>query len=459
MKLFEPAFPKPILIDQATYHDHEDEWLNDNPLIRAIPVKATNQIEKEIGFIPELPSNLNNLLGVYQKTTLKRLSRINVLHPWVGTLYEDILSSILFNYIDRDPRRPEIRRFQKELTALCSEKDKDKIYEKIVVSPLSPLTTTSNAVVTGPSGSGKTTTIRRTLLSIPQVIIHPEFDNTPEKLTQIVWLSFDMAASDSPKALALAFFRSIDMAIGSNYYTEWKARKSESIEHHYAAMLLLILEYNIGFIHIDEMQFMLNFGSGRNSITLQAVEALFNKLSVPTLISCTPEGLTLFDPIPTEQLEASDVITTTRRVYSDQIYVFELAPVDSALFDDLFAAFFPVSLSQNQRGFSESFKVKVATLTAGLLAVITRLAQLYHRIALRITDIPEEELLEAVFVEQFGPLAEALKKLHETGNEKMLENLLSRDEANNVVWAVAEQKGKNVHKRVPVTDISNEHIG
>lgn len=459
MKLFEPAFPKPILIDQATYHDHQDEWLNENPLIRAIPVKDTELIKKEVRFIPELPNHLNNLLGVYQKTTLKRLSCINVVHPWVGTLYEDILSSILFSYIDRDPRRPEIRRFQKELTALCSEKDRDKIYEKIIVSPLSPLTSTNNAVVTGPSGSGKTTTIRRTLLSIPQVIIHPEFDNTPEKLTQIVWLSFDMAASDSPKALALAFFRSIDMAIGTTYYSIWKGRKSDSIEHHYAAMQLLILEYNIGFIHIDELQFMLKFGSGRNSITLQAVEALFNKLSVPTLISCTPEGLTLFDPIIAESSVDLGVITTTRRIYSDQIYVFELAPVDSDLFDDLFTAFFPASLSQNQNGFQESFKVKVATLTAGLLAVITRLAQLYHRIALRITDIPEDELLEGVFVEQFGPLAEALQNLHETGNEKMLENLLSRDDANNVVWALEEKKGKNVNIRVDVTDISNEHKG
>ncbi len=87
------------------------------------------------------------------------------------------------------------------------------------------------------------------------------------------------------------------------------------------------------------------------------------------------------------------------------------------------------------------------------------MAQLYHRIALRITDIPEDELLEGVFVEQFGPLAEALQNLHETGNEKMLENLLSRDDANNVVWALEEQKGKNVNIRVDVTDISNEHKG
>lgn len=118
MKLFEPAFPKPVLIDQAIYHDHQDNWLNENPLIQAIPVKDTNRIEKEVRFIPELPNNLNNLLGVYQKTTLKRLSCINVVHPWVGTLYEDILSSILFGYIDRDPRRPEIRRFQKRVNGV-----------------------------------------------------------------------------------------------------------------------------------------------------------------------------------------------------------------------------------------------------------------------------------------------------------------------------------------------------
>jgi len=459
MKLFDPAFPKPALIEEAVYHDHQDEWLNDNPLIQAITVKDTDVVESEIGYIPELPSNIQSLNGVYQKTALHRLSCINVVHPWSAALYEDILSAILFGYINRDPRKPEIRRFQRELSSLSMLKKRDEIYEKIFVSPLSPLTTTSNAVVTGPSGSGKTTTIRRTLLAIPQVIIHPEFDNTPEKLTQIVWLSFDMPASDSPKALALSFFRSIDMAIGSNYYNEWKGRKSEGIEHHYAAMQLLILKYNIGFIHIDEMQFMLKFGSGRNSVTLQAVEALFNKLSVPTLTSCTPEGLKLFDPVPAELSNNLDVITTTRRVYSDQIYVFELAPIDSDLFDDLFSAFFPASLSQKQKGFSESFKFKVATLSAGLLAIITRLAQLYHRIALSVRDVTEEELLEDIFIEQFGPLAEALRRLHETGNEDMLENLLNRDDANNVVWSVEEQKGKKIQKRVDVPDINNEHKG
>jgi len=459
MTLYEPAFPKPTLIEEAVYYNHQDEWLNENPLIRAISVKHIDVVEKEIGYVPKLPSDIQSLPGVYQKTALHRLSCINVVHPWATTLYEDILSSTLFGYINRDPRKPEIRRFQRELSGLSKSKKRDDIHDKIFISPLSPLTSTNNAVVTGPSGSGKTTTIRRTLLSIPQVIIHPEFDNTPEKLTQIVWLSFDMPASDSPKALALAFFRSIDMAIGSNYYNEWKGRKSDSIEHHYAAMQLLILEYNIGFIHIDEMQFMLRFGSGRNSITLQAIEALFNKLSVPTLISCTPEGLKLFDAMPAEFSNNLDVITTTRRVYSDQIYVFELAPIDSDLFDDLFSAFFPASLSQDQKGFSESFKFKVATLSAGLLAVITRLAQLYHRIALSVIDIPEEELLEDIFIEQFGPLAEALQRLHETGNEDMLENLLNRDDANNVVWAVEEHKGKKIQKRGDVTDISNEHKG
>ncbi|MCO7250090.1 MULTISPECIES: ATP-binding protein [unclassified Pseudoalteromonas] len=457
MKFFDPAFPTPVLIEHAIYKDHPDEWLNQNPLIRAIQVKDWNQLNNEIPFVPELPENIHELSKVYQKTVLRRLSCINVLHPWSIELYEDIMSSILFGYVNRDPRKPELARFQRELSELSKGKNKDAIYEKLIVAPLSPLTSTNNAVVTGPSGSGKTTTIRRTLLAIPQVIIHPEFDNTPQRLTQIVWLSFDMPASDSPKGLALAFFRAIDMAIGTNYYKDWKGRKSESIEHHYAAIQLLILEYNIGFIHIDEMQFMLKFGSGRNSITLQAIEALFNKLSVPTMISCTPEGLKLFDAQPALSSPELDTITTTRRVYSDQIYVFELAPVDSELFENLFSAFFPQPLSRNPEGFSTSFKIKVATLTAGLLAVITRLAQLYHRISLSIDDMDEEDLLEAVFIEQFGPLSEALKRLGETGNEKLLESLLVRDDSNNCIWVAEESESAPKQRREEVPDLSNEH--
>ena len=459
MTLVEPPFPKPILIENAKYHDHADEWLNQNPLIRAIQPKRPEELSNEISVLPELPANFRSLPKIYQKTALKRLKCINVLHPWALSLYEDILASILFGYVNRDPRKPELARFQRELSELSQSKNKDAIYEKILVAPLSPLTSTSNAIVTGPSGSGKTTTIRSSLLAIPQVIKHPSFDGTPQKLTQIVWLSFDMPPSDSPKALALAFFRSIDMAIGSGYYDKWKGQKSASIEHHYAEIQLLILKYSIGFIHIDEMQFMLKFGSGKNSITLQAIEALFNKLSVPTMISCTPEGLELFDPKPGLMSNELDIITTTRRVYSDQTYVFELAPVDSEFFEELFCAFFPSSLSTNPGGFSREFKFKVATLSAGLLAVITRLALLYHRIAISITDMNEEELLEDVFTEQFGPLADALKHLSETGNEELLESVLVRNESNSVVWAVDENKSSGVKKRVDVPDISNAHKG
>jgi len=458
MKLFEPAFPKPILITEPTYYEHDDDWLNDNPLIQAIEAKSTDQALEGIEYIPSIQKNIFELKGVYQKSILRRLSCINVVHPWTESLYEDILSAILFGYIDRDPRRPEIRRLQRELSETAQLKDREKIHNRIFVSPLSPLTTTNNFVVTGPSGSGKTTTIRRTLFIIPQVIIHKSFGNTPEKHIQIVWLSFDMPASDSPKALALAFFRAVDGAVGSSYFSVWKDRKSYSIEHHYAAMQLLIVKYSIGFIHIDELQFMLKFGTGRNSITLQALEALFNKLSIPTLTSCTPEGLELFDAQPAEFENELDVITTTRRVYSEQIYVFELAPIDSDLFENIFDAFFPALLSRQGVGFTEGFKIKVATLSAGLLAVITRLAQLYHRISLTVDDINEEELLEAVFVEQFGPLAEALRKLYETGDDKLLENILSKDDANNVVWTVEEKKGKSVKKRIDVPDISNEHL-
>lgn len=456
MSLFESAFPKPILIEEAEYRKHDDEWFNNNPLCEAIEVKKGEVIEQAITYIPDLP-NLDNLAEVYQKTALKRLSCVYIAHKWCKRLYSDIISAILFSYVNRDPRRIELKRFQRDLSDLAKTKQREKIYENIITAPLSPLTTTNNAVVAGPSGSGKTSTIRRTLLIIPQVIIHPEFDNSPEKLTQIVWLSFDMPASDSPKALALAFFRAIDNAVNTNYYNEWKGRKSESIEHHYAAMQLLILEYNIGYIHIDEMQFMLKFGSGRNSITLQAIEALFNKLSVPTLISCTPEGLTLFDSLKSQSPTELDIITTSRRAYSDHIYMFGLASIESCFFKQLFDAFFPAQLSKNPDGFSEAFKTKVVTLSAGLLAVIARLAQLYHRSALIVNDMVEEDLLELVFTEQFGPLAEALKQLRETGDEGLLENLINRDNQNNVVWSTEESGSRTIQKRVNVPDISNIH--
>lgn len=454
---------------EAVYYNHADEGLNDNPLSQAIPViESHSEVTSALQKRPIFQKNFWDLSPIYQKTQQRLLTTIHEPHSWCSTLYDDIVSQILFGYVERHPFLSTTRRMQMEVAENARRKKAEDIHKGLFDTPRTWITTTAPCSVGhGPSGCSKTTTIRQVLSLIPQVIEHTQYDGIPFRQDQLTWVSFDLPPTAAPKALALSFFKAVDRALNTNYYSEWTVRSKDSIEHHYAAMQVIAANHYLGFIHIDEVQFMLKYAKSKDSPTLPVIEALFNKIGVPTLLTCTSEGMELFDTTPAQFTDEIDDITTTRRVFSEENYPFSTCSYDSKFFNQLFDAFFPTSICVGGKPPTEEFKKLFHEMSAGLPAIITRLARLFHKSAITLAQSGDDQcpltLLLEVYESKFGMLDNALEQLRR-GNEKAFEAALKKNKQDKVAWTNEEmkeqtkQEKKKEVKAKAIPDISGMHL-
>jgi hypothetical protein len=400
----------------AHYRKHQDLALNGNPLTEAIQVVEDEKLVLEqLTNIPTMQSNFWRLNNFYKKTQLNELRYIYLpdskLAPF---LYYEFMEQILCSYKRRNPFSAE----QNRLTMVLAEKVQEENYLPIL-SNIPGITTAQSSLVHGPSGVGKTLTLRNTLSLIPQKIEHTAYNGRPFRKTHITWLSFDCPATASPKALALSFFRALDAALGEpRYAPKYQNRDRISVEHLYGVMQQLATKYHIGLIHFDELQFFLQFINSKNSPNLQIIESLFNKLGIPVFLSCTPQGLALFELIESEPNEMPKT-ETLRRMVNEREYPMNPFKLASEDFNKLFNAFYQRDICINGIEPSEEFKTHFYYLTGGLQSLITRLARLHiKKMILRaavpennVTRIDDKKQLDEIFKRQFHRWGPALKYL------------------------------------------------
>lgn len=413
---FEPKIVK------AKYIEHKDEDLNNNPLTESIQVIIDHdEIRDRLLEQPPVQENFWDLPGFYKKTQLNTLTRYHVANDYCPFLYHKFCELMLCHYQYRDPFSVE----QVRLKTMLSEYAREKTYLLPTIR-LAGVTTAPSSLLHGPSGSGKTTTIRNSLSLIPQVIIHESYQGKPYKYPQITWLSFDCPATASPKALALSFFAAIDSALSktdkpSSYAKKWEGRERVGVEHLYGMMQSLAARYNIGLVHIDELQFFLSYIKSPKSPSLQIIESLFNKIGIPVFLSSTTEGLTLFDPIETESGKIPD-FTIIRRMIDDREYELKPLKYGTKNFDDTFNLFFRAEVCIGGILPSEDFKRQFHYLTAGLQSAIARLARLYLETVIMLNNegngksktLPDDiTILNSVYQKQFYRMDYALSFLRE----------------------------------------------
>lgn len=317
--------------------------------------------------------------------------------------------------------------------------------------------------MSGESGTGKTTTIRRVLSAIPQVISHESYKGIVFKQDQLVWLSFDLPGTASIKGLALNFFEAVYVALGTGYYNEWKDKSHRTIERHLGQMQVIALTHHLGLVHIDELQFMLEYRKSKGAPSFITIEALFNKLGIPIVLSCTSTGRNslLID-------KKSPDFTTTRRLLTDREYKFSIYQLKDKFFNEMFEALFPPVLSTDGKVPGIEFKMDFHFYTCGLPAVMTRLAYLHHEtIAQLRANKPEDEQryqtndvtrLGKVFKNQFGLISKALDNLR-AGNTDAFEQEVHKSESgkgcftNKEIGKAVEIKRKNAAKKIVVDTV------
>ena len=129
------------------------------------------------------------------------------------------------------------------------------------------------------------------------------------------------------------------------------------------------------------------------------------------VLSCTLEGLELFEPIPSKDQSKYLDMTTTRRMLDDREFVFGTYPLDSDEFINIFTDFFPETICRGGVP-TDAFKAEFHRLSVGIPAIINRLAKLHHEqviITKKKTD--DIAILNQVYKTQFRHIDFALEQL------------------------------------------------
>lgn len=431
---------------QSLYQKHPIPELNNNPLTEALRVMENkSEILQHLTKVPL--TDISNLSSFYRNARLGSLRNLHIPHQCSVALYHKIMELTLTCYASKNPFEPNVRR----ATYNIAEEAKKDSY--LTFCPTG-LTTAPSCLAHGPSGSSKSTTIRHVLSLIPQVISHTKFYDNVFKQDQLVWISFDCPTTPSPKALALNFFKAVDNALGTLYYESWVSKNRESVESHFGHMQLIAITHCIGFVHIDEVQFLLSYAKSKNAPTLQTIESLFNKIGVPLLLTTTSAGLALFEGTELSQGKLPN-LTTSRRMLTEREFKFDTFKLDSNMFSELFDALYPSNLCTHGIIPDKNFRKRFHDLSAGLPAVMTRLARLHHEYVLQLNkDTADETLLQKVFKSQFRLIDPALTQLR-LGNVMEYENKLPKTKEGTNAWSddtAASDKQENKVATIPLLE-------
>ena len=417
-----------------------------NPLVEALHFLFKPEFQAQVisGNLQWCPAEFWQMPKLFRFTVLGELNRIHVPAPQLETLYEKIVSHIINSYCLRNPLTAASNRLKHTLAVAL--KDKKTL-------PPVMMTTASTMVLHGLSGGGKTSAIRWVLNGIPQVVFHREYSGKPYQQAQLLWISIDLPATPSIKALALNFFHAVDKALGTEYHHEWSKRNRDSVDQHILGMKLAAQIHDLGLVHIDEMQFMLNYARSKDTPSMTLLEAIFNKLGIPMLLSTTTAGLQLFRADYTVNGGAD--ITIARRMLNDREIQFKPVAKNSPQFLSFIASLFPPESLLNCSELSSEFVDLFHRLSCGLPAIMLRLAKQYHEIfmqradkkGLNLTSTNDVKLLLSVYKNQFELIEPALNCLR----RGMLDEYEMH--AQNQATGVHE-KPKTVRKKAAKSDLT-----
>lgn len=382
-----------------------------NPLVEALHFLCDPQFQEQVvsGHCQWCPPDYWKLSKIYRVAMLEALNQIHVPAPQLEILYEKIVSHLLNSYSHRNPFCADSNRLKYSLAVALKEKK--------VVAPVT-VTTAPTMLVHGLSGAGKTTAIRSILKGIPQVIFHQEYSGKPYQQSQLLWITMDLPATPSIKALALNFFRAIDKALGKDeYYPAWSKRNRDSVDQHITGMQLVAQTHELGLVHIDEMQFMKGYAKSKDTPSMTVLEAIFNKLGIPMLLSTTTAGLQLFRAEYSANGGAD--FTMTRRMLNDREIQFKPLTKDSSQYKRFIEALFPRDILLNCTALSAEFIDRFHLLSCGLPAIMLRLAKQHHEILVQRAEkkgadcvsTDDVKLLLSVYKNQFSLIDPALSSL------------------------------------------------
>lgn len=251
-----------------------------NPLIEALPpilspealdALLLNRPSTDLSEIRRLPSHA-------RVHAMADLDSLFVPRPELATIESEISLLLRSGYLRRNPMLSS------------TMKETYSVRERMrrqggLVSPLPPC-----LMVTALSGSGKSRSIRSILSLTPQVILHGNYAGRRLARTQITWLSLDAPINGSPRGLLLRAFSAVDRALnikGSMSYVSQLGRSKTSVDQKIEEFAQIASTYNIGLLHIDDLQRLTDGGNKQGALVINMLIQLANVVKVPLVFSGT----------------------------------------------------------------------------------------------------------------------------------------------------------------------------
>jgi ABC-type oligopeptide transport system ATPase subunit len=360
---------------KAVYQSSLRDKDTNNPFVAGMPpFLEKEEFDLKMGHRHKLPHDLLQINRIDAKEEIDDLKQNYLPLNQAYQLYEHIYLQMRKYYRQVNPLAAEARRLQNALsmslkTGAPVEQQTANFFDDLCPTIL----------VSGESGCGKTKTIRKILSLFSPLIQHEEFAGKPFNNEQIHYLSFDMQASRSKKALANNFFKELDRVLGFEASKEF-TKGITQVDILLSAMKLAIHKYSVGIIHIDEFQFALNHRKKSNDVfTAAELEALFNQVGVPIILSATQDAIDEFSENAASADSQTTALQTVRRVSSVAHVTFGQWKYGSTFTNEFFDICFPSSIFCEQFQIDRKFKIQFLVYTAGIPDAMVCLAIAFVR--------------------------------------------------------------------------------
>lgn len=280
-----PRFIKKGRQEVATYHEQEVPEYRDNPLIEALPAIWTrDEVVERLLHLPPYSEDQRTLPD-HIRLHLIENSREFFIPQGIHLEIEIRISCMIRRgYQHRNPMTfgywPDLAR---RLDAFKSDDLRSLLQSKA-----------RGFATVGYGGIGKTKAIENILMQYPQVINHSKYQERDYIQKQLVWLMLDCPQDGSIKGLCKNFFELVDDILGTHYYVNYAAGRSNTVDVLLPRMARVAALHSLGVLVIDEIQDLSASKSGGAAQMLNFFVQLENSIGVPYILVGTPKALPLF---------------------------------------------------------------------------------------------------------------------------------------------------------------------
>lgn len=278
MKIIE--LPNGTLAQVAEYKEQEIFEYMGNPLIESLPlIYSQQEVIESLAVYPPYHKEERFLEDYKRVHFIQRLQHYFQPLPIHLSVQSSIDRLLRAGYVARNPLAKEYAKGFTESWGYIQNGSIDS----------SVLQTGQTLSIFGISGVGKTRTLGRIIeKTIPQVISHTSYKNTPLNLYQVNYLKIQTPFDGSVKTIIYDFMYQYDLLMGTNYFNRYaNSRLSTSQLMPITAQILK----GVGCIIIDEVQNLREVKSKSSAQVLNFFTTLINTINIPLIMIGTPKAM------------------------------------------------------------------------------------------------------------------------------------------------------------------------